>query len=69
MSDPFETYDLLCDSYIRYIQTILGFNNNKLEEERDKLLRETGCFFKLHVLNLSCLIPLRGKRSRSYATI
>ena len=46
MSDPFETYDLLCDSYIRYIQTILGFNNNKLEEERDKLLRENGLLFQ-----------------------
>ena len=40
MSDPFETYELLCDSYIRYIQTILGFNSEKLEEERNKLLRE-----------------------------
>lgn len=46
MSDPFETYDLLCDSYIRYIQTILGFNSDKLEEERDKLLRENGLLFQ-----------------------
>ena len=39
-TDPFKTYKLLCDSYIRYIQTIMGFNSEKLEEERDKLLRE-----------------------------
>ena len=46
MSDPFETYELLCDSYIRYIQTILGFNNVELEEERNKLLRENGLLFQ-----------------------
>ena len=46
MSDPFETYDLLCDSYIRYIQTIMGFNSEKLEEERDRLLRESGLLFQ-----------------------
>ena len=46
MSDPFETYELLCDSYIRYIQTIMGFNSEKLEEERDKLLREKGLLFQ-----------------------
>ena len=45
-TDPFETYELLCDSYIRYIQTIMGFNNEKLEEERDKLLREKGLLFQ-----------------------
>ncbi len=46
MSDPFETYELLCDSYIRYIQTILGFNSTELEEERNKLLRENGLLFQ-----------------------
>ena len=46
MLDPFETYELLCDSYIRYIQTIMGFNSEKLEEERDKLLREKGLLFQ-----------------------
>ena len=46
MLDPFETYELLCDSYIRYIQTILGFNSNVLEEERDKLLRAKGLLFQ-----------------------
>lgn len=46
MSDPFETYDLLCDSYIRYIQTNLGFNNEELENERDLLLRENGLLFQ-----------------------
>ena len=46
MSDPFETYELLCDAYIRYIQTIMGFNSEKLEEERDKLLREKGLLFQ-----------------------
>ena len=45
-TDPFETYELLCDSYIRYIQTIMGFNSEKLEEERDKLLRENGLLFQ-----------------------
>ena len=42
MSNPFETYELLCNSYIRYIQTIMGFNSESLEEERDRLLRESG---------------------------
>ena len=46
MSDPFETYELLCDSYIRYIQTIMGFNSEELEEERDRLLRENGLLFQ-----------------------
>ena len=46
MSDPFETYELLCDFYIRYIQTIMGFNSEKLEKERDKLLREKGLLFQ-----------------------
>ena len=46
MSDPFETYELLCDSYIRYIQTIMGFNSEELEEGRDKLLRENGLLFQ-----------------------
>ena len=46
MLDPFKTYELLCDSYIRYIQTILGFNSEKLEEERDRLLRESGLLFQ-----------------------
>ena len=45
-TDPFKTYKLLCDSYIRYIQTIMGFNSEKLEEERDKLLRENGLLFQ-----------------------
>lgn len=45
-TDPFETYELLCDDYIRYIQTIMGFNNERLEEERDKLLREKGLLFQ-----------------------
>ena len=44
--DPFKTHELLCDSYIRYIQTIMGFNSEKLEEERDKLLREKGLLFQ-----------------------
>ena len=46
MSDPFEIYELLCDTYIRYIQTIMGFNSEKLEEERDQLLREKGLLFQ-----------------------
>ena len=46
MSDPFETYKLLRGSYIRYIQTVLGFNSEKLEEERDKLLQENGLLFQ-----------------------
>ena len=46
MSDPFETYDVLCDSYIRYIQTNLGFNSEELEKERDLLLRESGLLFQ-----------------------
>ena len=45
-TDPFKTYELPCDSYIRYIQTIMGFNSEKLEEERDKLLREKGLLFQ-----------------------
>ena len=46
MSDPFEIYELLCDSYIRYIQTIMGFSSEKLEEERDRLLRQNGLLFQ-----------------------
>ena len=46
MLDPFETYELLCEYYIRYIQTILGFKSNELEEEREKLLRENGLLFQ-----------------------
>ena len=46
MSDPFETYKLLRDSYIRYIQTILGFNSAELEEERNTLLQENGLLFQ-----------------------
>ena len=46
MLDPFKTHELLCDSYIRYIQTVLGFNSEKLEEERDRLLRESGLLFQ-----------------------
>ena len=46
MLDPFKTYELLCDYYIRYIQTFLGFNSEKLEEERDKLLRENRLLFQ-----------------------
>ena len=45
-TDPFKTYKLLCDSYIRYIQTIMSFNSEKLEEERDKLLRKNGLLFQ-----------------------
>ena len=45
-TDPFKIYELLCDSYIRYIQTIMGFNSEKLEKERDKLLREKGLLFQ-----------------------
>ena len=46
MLDPFETYELLCDSYIRYIQTMLGFNSEQLERERDELLRDSGLLFQ-----------------------
>ena len=45
-TDPFKTYELLCNSYIRYIQTIMGFNSEKLEEERDRLLRKNGLLFQ-----------------------
>ena len=45
-TDPFKTYELLCDSYIRYIQTFTGLNSEKLEEERDKLLRKNGLLFQ-----------------------
>ena len=45
-TDPFKTYELLCDSYIRYIQTIMGFNSEKLEEERDELLQKNGLLFQ-----------------------
>lgn len=45
-TDPFKTYELLCDSYIRYIQTIMGFNSEKLEEERDELLKKNGLLFQ-----------------------
>ena len=46
MLDPFKTHEQLCDSYIRYIQTILGFNSEKLEKERYRLLREGGLLFQ-----------------------
>ncbi len=47
-TDPFKTYELLCNSYISYIQTILGFNNKEkeLEEERERLLRDNGLLFQ-----------------------
>ena len=45
-TDPFKTHKLLCDDYIRYIQTILGFNNINLEKERKNLLREYGLLFQ-----------------------
>ena len=47
-TDPFKTHELLCDSYISYIQTILGFNIKEieLEKEREKLLRDNGLLFK-----------------------
>ena len=45
-TDPFETHKRLCDSYIRYIQTIMGFNSEELEEERDMLLRQNGLLFQ-----------------------
>ena len=45
-TDPFKTHELLCDSYISYIQTIMGFNSEELEEEREKLLRENGLLFQ-----------------------
>ena len=45
-TDPFKAHELLCDDYIRYIQTILGFNNIELEKEREKLLREYGLLFQ-----------------------
>ena len=45
-TDPFKAHELLCDDYIRYIQTILGFNNINLEKEREKLLREYGLLFQ-----------------------
>lgn len=45
-TDPFKTHQLLCDSYISYIQTIMGFNSEELEEERNKLLREDGLLFQ-----------------------
>ena len=45
-TDPFKTHKLLCDDYIRYIQTILGFNNVNLEKEREKLLRKDGLLFQ-----------------------
>ena len=41
-TDPFKTYELLCDSYIRYIQTIMGFNSEKFEKEREELLKNNG---------------------------
>ena len=45
-TDPFKTHKLLCDSYISYIQTIMGFNSEELEEEREKLLRDNGLLFQ-----------------------
>lgn len=46
MLDPFKTYEFLCDAYIRYIQTILGFNSDTLEAARDRLLRDPGLIFQ-----------------------
>ncbi len=46
MQEPFKTYERLCDAYIRYIQTALGFNSDTLEAERDRLLREPGLIFQ-----------------------
>ena len=45
-TDPFKTYKLLCDSYIRYIQTLMGFESEKLEVERNELLRKNGLLFQ-----------------------
>ena len=44
--DPFKTHKLLCDSYIRYIQTLMGFESEKLEAERNELLRKNGLLFQ-----------------------
>ena len=41
-TDPFKTHKLLCDDYIRYIQTILGFNNINLERNGKSV---TGIWF------------------------
>ena len=48
MTDPFDTYDRLCESYVRYIQTTLKFDSQAqaLEEERQKLLTERGLIFQ-----------------------
>ena len=61
MSDPFETYELLCDFYIRYIQTALGLNSDELEEERDKLLRENGLLFQVPRFEPIFPYPSSGK--------
>ena len=61
MSDPFETYELLCDFYIRYIQTALGLNSDELEEERDKLLRESGLLFQVPRFEPIFPYPSSGK--------
>ena len=44
--DPFKTHKLLCDSYIRYIQTLMSFESEKLEAERNELLRKNGLLFQ-----------------------
>ena len=45
-TDPFKTHELLCDKYISYIQTIMGFKSEELEEERERLLRDNGLLFQ-----------------------
>ncbi len=45
-TDPFKTHELLCNKYISYIQTIMGFNSEQLEKEREELLRENGLLFQ-----------------------
>ena len=64
MSDPFETYELLCDSYIRYIQTIMALIVRKFREERDsyyvkKLVFQEPSFWNLYFLILPQARPSR----------
>ena len=60
-TDPFETHKRLCDDYIRYIQTILGFNNVNLEKEREKLLQESGLLFQAPRFEPILPYPSSGK--------